>query len=88
MMPSLGARSAFIEYMKQLGIGTPFHYVPLHDAPAGRRFGRVHGPMRVTDRVSATLVRMPMFFDLGSDVEAVIDAVTDYLSEGRVERTA
>lgn len=88
MMPSLGARSAFIEYMKQLGIGTPFHYVPLHDAPAGRRFGRVHGPMRVTDRVSATLVRMPMFFDLGSDVEAVIDAVTDYLSEGRVEQTA
>lgn len=88
MMPSLEARGAFIDYMKQLGIGTPFHYVPLHDAPAGRRFGRAHGPMSVTDRVSATLVRMPMFFDLGSDVETVIDAVCDYLASGRVERSA
>jgi dTDP-4-amino-4,6-dideoxygalactose transaminase len=88
MMPSLSARSAFIGYMKQLGIGTPFHYVPLHSAPASRRFARVHGPMSVTDRVSATLVRMPMFFDLGSDVEAVIDAVSEYLSDGRVEWTA
>ena len=79
LMPSIEARSAFILYMRQKGIGTPFHYVPLHSAAAGLRFGRSHGSMSVTDRVSDTLVRMPMFFDLGAEVETVIDAVSVYI---------
>lgn len=88
MMPSLAARSAFIDYMKDRGIGTPFHYVPLHDAPAGTRLGRAHGSMTNTLQVSARLVRMPMFFDLGAEVESVIDAVSEYLLDGRSARSA
>ena len=50
-----------IALMKADGIGTPFHYVPLHSAPAGRKFARSSGSMQNTDDVSARLVRLPLF---------------------------
>lgn len=79
LMPDLEARSHFISEMKRRGIITPFHYVPLHSSPAGREFGHTPGPMPVTDRISETLVRLPMFFDLGTNIETVIAAATDIL---------
>lgn len=78
-MESLGVRSAFIAEMKARGVTTPFHYVPLHSAPAGLKFGRSHGSMAVTDHVSSTLVRLPMFYDLGKDIETVIGVAHDVL---------
>lgn len=81
LLDGLETRTAFIDGMKARGVITPFHYVPLHSAPAGRRFGRAEGPMEVTDRISETLVRLPMFFDLGSDIEAVIDIAQEVLAE-------
>jgi dTDP-4-amino-4,6-dideoxygalactose transaminase len=53
--------------MRAAGVLTPFHYVPLHSAPAGRRFARACGDLRVTDSISARLVRLPMFWALGED---------------------
>lgn len=79
LMRDLEDRTAFIAHMRSEGIITPFHYVPLHSAPAGRRYARREGPMDVTDRISDTLVRLPMFFELGSQVEDVIDAALEYL---------
>lgn len=79
LMPSMQARAAFMQYMKRKGINTPFHYVPLHSSPAGRRYGRSHGVMSVTDRVSNTLVRLPLFFDLDTDIEMVIEATSVFL---------
>jgi dTDP-4-amino-4,6-dideoxygalactose transaminase len=81
LMDSLDTRSKFIDYMKRHGVITPFHYVPLHSSPGGQKFGRTSGDMSVTDRISETLVRLPMFFDLGSDVETVIEIVTDALEQ-------
>lgn len=81
LMQDLETRTRFIAHMKKRGITTPFHYVPLHSAPAGRRFGHTPGPMTVTDRISETLVRLPMFFDLGADVEEVIGTATDILEQ-------
>ena len=81
LLDGLETRSAFIDGMKARGVITPFHYVPLHSAPAGQRFGRAEGPMDVTDRISETLVRLPMFFDLGSEIEAVIDIAQEVLTE-------
>ena len=57
---------------------TPFHYVPLHSSVAGRKFGRVEGPMTETERVSSTLVRLPVFLDLGSAIEEVITKVYEF----------
>jgi dTDP-4-amino-4,6-dideoxygalactose transaminase len=75
LLSSPEERADFIAHMKANKIMTPFHYVPLHDSPAGRKYGRVEGPMTETDRVSATLVRLPLFFDLESALDEVIDKV-------------
>lgn len=82
MMPDRAARDAFIAGMKAANITTPFHYVPLHSAPAGQRYGRVEGAMLETNRVSDCLVRLPMYFDLGNGVEDVIDVADSLLRKG------
>jgi dTDP-4-amino-4,6-dideoxygalactose transaminase len=69
-------RDALIASLKKRGILAVSHYVPLHSAPAGRRFGRTAGSMRVTDRVSETLVRLPLYFEMRDDeLETVCEAV-------------
>ena len=65
-------RDAFIGHMRAGGIITPFHYVPLHSAPGGLRYGRALGELPVTDTISARLVRLPMFFSAGEVVDEVI----------------
>lgn len=46
------------------GIGAVFHYVPLHDSPAGRRYGRTNGNLTVTNDVASRLIRLPMWVGL------------------------
>ena len=53
--------------MKNNGITPTFHYIPLHSSPAGVKYGRVSGSMKVTDKVSDTLVRLPMYYELNED---------------------
>ena len=79
-------RAAFIAHMRSHGIICPFHYVPLHSSPAGQRYGRTEGPMLATQAISDTLVRLPMFFDLGSQVEDVIDVAMDFFDPARQGR--
>ena len=81
ILESLALRSRFIAAMKARGIITPFHYVPLHSAPAGQEFGRTDGPLAVTDRISETLVRLPMYFDLGTDIDRVIETAHEVLGQ-------
>jgi dTDP-4-amino-4,6-dideoxygalactose transaminase len=80
LMRDLKERTAFIDYMRGDEIYTPFHYVPLHSAEAGRKFGRVSGPMTVTDDVTDRLVRLPSYFSLGRDANRVIDRALTFLS--------
>lgn len=79
LMKDLPTRTAFIAGMKERGVISPFHYVPLHSAPAGRKFASTPGKMLATDHISETLVRLPMFFDLGADIENVIITATEVL---------
>jgi dTDP-4-amino-4,6-dideoxygalactose transaminase len=66
-------RAAFIAHMKAAEITTPFHYVPLHSAQAGRRYGRTAGPLATTESVADRLVRLPSFFSLQQGAQRVID---------------
>jgi dTDP-4-amino-4,6-dideoxygalactose transaminase len=77
LLPELRLRQAFIAAMKHRGIGVVFHYVPLHSAPAGRRFGRAHGTMAVTNRISDTLVRLPLWPGVDQHLDTIIGAVAD-----------
>ncbi|NJC06115.1 dTDP-4-amino-4,6-dideoxygalactose transaminase [Sphingomonas kaistensis] len=73
LLRNAAQRSAFIAAMREAGVGTPFHYVPLHSSPGGQHFGRTAGEMEHTDRTAERLVRLPMFFDLEDGIERVID---------------
>lgn len=82
LLPDLGQRTEFIARMKEQGVGTVFHYIPLHSAPAGKRFGRAHGDLPITDSVSDRLVRLPLWLGLEPDFDRVTqaaDAVIDRL---------
>ena len=72
---NLQKRSEFIAYLKENGINPVFHYIPLHSSPAGIKYGRVCGNMQVTDKISDTLLRMPMFYGLGNKELETIKAV-------------
>jgi dTDP-4-amino-4,6-dideoxygalactose transaminase len=77
---SLEERTSLISALVGQGIHPVFHYIPLHSAPAGRRYGRTHGAeLPVTDTVSDTLVRLPLWPDLAPHVDRVIDAVSAHL---------
>jgi dTDP-4-amino-4,6-dideoxygalactose transaminase len=81
---SLEERTDFIKYLKDNNILSVFHYIPLHSSPAGRKFGRYVGTMDITNKVSDTLVRLPMYFDLTEDEQDyIIDKITQYF-RGRI----
>jgi dTDP-4-amino-4,6-dideoxygalactose transaminase len=67
--------------LNRRAVNAVFHYVPLHSAPAGRRFGRAHGSMHVTDRVSSRLIRLPLWVGMGSSApHTVVDQLTATLT--------
>lgn len=69
-------RTALIDYLKAKEILSVFHYVPLHSAPAGIKFGRFHGEDRYTTRESERLLRLPMYYRLTADqVEYITEQV-------------
>ncbi|MBP3205753.1 MAG: dTDP-4-amino-4,6-dideoxygalactose transaminase [Lachnospiraceae bacterium] len=57
-------RSRLITYLKQNEILAVFHYIPLHTAPAGLKYGRFHGEDVYTTKESERLVRLPMYYGL------------------------
>ena len=72
-------RTAFIAHMKANDILTVFHYVPLHSAPAGLKFGRFHGEDEYTTKESDRLVRLPLYFDLSLEqVDEISNKVKEF----------
>lgn len=63
----LQERSELIEYLKEDNIGSVFHYVPLHSAVAGEKFGIFHQEDIYTTKESERLLRLPMFYNLSED---------------------
>ncbi len=75
----LTERTAFIQFLKERDILAVFHYVPLHSAPAGLRFGRFEGEDKYTTAESDRLVRLPLYYGLTDEDQArVIKAVRDF----------
>lgn len=74
-------RQAVLEQLKQTGIYSVFHYVPLHQSPAGRRLGRVSGDLRITESLSARLVRLPLWMNISQEAQAkVVESLEAVLS--------
>jgi dTDP-4-amino-4,6-dideoxygalactose transaminase len=81
LLPNLTARQQLIATLRSREISTVFHYIPLHSAPAGVRYGRVSGSMQVTNTVSDTLIRLPVWPDLLEQLDSVIDVIVRALEE-------
>jgi dTDP-4-amino-4,6-dideoxygalactose transaminase len=75
LLPDLKARTGLIERLRDLGIHSVFHYVPLHSSPYGMSVGRATGGMRNTMEASDRLVRLPLWLGLEDGIDRVIDAV-------------
>ena len=72
-------RTALASFLKENGIYAVFHYVPLHSAPAGAKFGRFHGEDKYTTNTFERLLRLPMYYGLGADeVEKVCDTIKEF----------
>jgi len=69
---SLDIRTKFINFMKQNEIMCVFHYIPLHSSPAGQKYGQVVGKMDITNNVSDTLVRLPLFYGMNFEMQEII----------------
>ena len=72
----LETRTRLLAELKQQGILSVFHYVPLHSAEAGRKFGRFHGEDVYTTRESERIMRLPMYYSLTlEEAEEVVKAL-------------
>lgn len=78
----LDTRTSFINFMKEHQIGCVFHYIPLHSAPAGIKFGRFDGEDKYTTTDSDRLVRLPMWYGMkDEEIETVILYVKQFFCE-------
>lgn len=75
----LEERTAFIQHLKDNGVMAVFHYIPLHSAPAGRKFGVFAGEDVYTTKESERLVRLPLYYGLTeADRNQVIETVLSF----------
>ena len=75
----LKERTELISFLKENGVQAVFHYIPLHSAPAGQRFGRFHGEDVYTTKESERLMRLPMYYGLKEEeVRYVAAKVTEF----------
>ena len=77
----LDERTHLIDFLKEQGILAVFHYIPLHTAPAGRKFGVFCGEDRYTTKESERLVRLPMYYGLEEEkVVYIVNKIKDFYS--------
>lgn len=76
LLPTETLRDATLRALAEHGVHAVFHYLPLHDSPGGRRYGRLGGAVPTSTDVSSRLLRLPLWAGFGEQrTEAVIDAV-------------
>ena len=76
-------RTALIDYLKEHQVHSVFHYIPLHNSPAGLRFGRFHGEDKYTTRESERLTRLPMYYGLTMEqVDYICEQVKKFYTAG------
>lgn len=78
---NLEERTALTNYLKEKGISSAFHYIPLHSAPAGIKYGRFNGDDKYTTKESERLLRLPMYYGLKEEeILYICDEIKKYYS--------
>lgn len=77
----MGIRTKLILHLKKNAISSAFHYVPLHSAPAGKKFGRFHGNDEFTTPESEKILRLPMYYGLSTlHVSKICKKINDFFA--------
>ncbi len=80
---SLDERTRLIQSLREAGILTVFHYVPLHSSPAGMHYGRSAGDMRYTNDLSNRLLRLPLYYEMNDeDGEYIVGQIMRFYGQG------
>lgn len=78
----LEERTKLISFLKQNDIQAVFHYIPLHSAPAGQKYGRFHGEDKYTTVESERLIRLPLYYGLSdNEVEYICEKVKEFYTK-------
>lgn len=78
----LDERTHLISYLKENGVNSVFHYVPLHSSPAGKRFGRFQGEDKFTTKESERLIRLPMYYRIDkSAIDEVCSCILKFFEK-------
>lgn len=76
---SLEERTKLLDFLKENGIWAVFHYIPLHSAPAGVKYGRFNGKDKFTTRESERLLRLPMYYGLKeNDLDYICTKINNF----------
>lgn len=82
LLPRGTDRQTTLAGLRRKGISSVFHYVPLHTSPAGKRYGRAHGALAVTNSISERLIRLPLWVGLtATQQESVVKTLEKTLRE-------
>ena len=80
-LKNIEERTNFIDYMKKNEILCVFHYIPLHSAPAGLKFGRFVGEDVYTTKESEKIVRLPIYYNITKyDLNVTIETILSYFA--------
>lgn len=82
VLRSLEERTKLIQHLREHDISAVFHYIPLHSATAGLKYGTFAGEDRYTTDRSERLLRLPMYYGLSAeDCQKVIDCINDFFAK-------
>lgn len=80
ILPDSHTRDQMITKLREKSIQSVFHYIPLHTAPMGKKFGYKLGDLPITEEYSARLLRLPMWADLSQDsIEYIVETVNNLI---------
>jgi dTDP-4-amino-4,6-dideoxygalactose transaminase len=80
LMTDLSERTRFLAFTRERGVSSTFHYLPLHNSPAGQLYGSAPFGCPNTNDVSDRLVRLPVFSDISqSEAAQVVDVVNEFV---------
>ena len=81
LLDSLHTRTRLILRLKDEGVNAVFHYVPLHSAPAGKRYAREYGALNNTEDLSNRLLRLPLWVGVENHVKDIVQIIHQFLSQ-------
>ena len=81
LLPSNKLRDSLMERLKKSGIMAVFHYIPLHSAPAGLRYGRSSGSMERTNQASEQILRLPLWIGVEKYQAMILEIIHDWAKQ-------